>query len=66
MKKKCAKDLLSDKLLKLFEKRGGQIGKQLQSIMTHMTEVRMYFGKRKYCFDGVGLQNKLRKKDEWN
>ncbi|KAM9354214.1 uncharacterized protein KZ484_012402 [Pholidichthys leucotaenia] len=28
-------DVLSDKLLKLFEKRGGQIGKHLQSILAH-------------------------------
>ncbi|XP_074551476.1 uncharacterized protein LOC141808698 isoform X1 [Halichoeres trimaculatus] len=32
-------DVLSDKLLKPFEKRGGQIGKRLQSILTHMAEV---------------------------
>lgn len=32
-------DVLSDKLLKLFEKRGGQIGKQLQSNLAHMTQV---------------------------
>lgn len=36
--------LLSDKLLKLFEKRGRQTGKHLQSILEHMTQVRMHFG----------------------
>ncbi|XP_054597980.2 uncharacterized protein [Nothobranchius furzeri] len=31
-------DILSPKLLALYKKRGGQIGKQLQSIMDHMTD----------------------------
>lgn len=35
-------DLLSDKLLKLFKNRGGQIGKRLQSILACMTEVREF------------------------
>lgn len=35
-------DMLSHKLLKLFNKRGGQIGKRLQSILTCMTEVREF------------------------
>lgn len=37
-------DVLSDKLLNLFKNRGGQIGKRLQSILAHMTEVRVDFG----------------------
>ncbi|XP_008278365.1 uncharacterized protein LOC103356092 [Stegastes partitus] len=31
-------DVLSDRRLKLFEKRGGQIGKRLQSIVAHMSQ----------------------------
>lgn len=38
-------DVLSERL---FEKRGGQIGKRLQSIMADMSQVRMHF------FGGVG------------
>ena len=36
-------DVLSDRLVKLFEKRGRQIGKRLQSIMADMSQVRMHF-----------------------
>ncbi|KAF3834515.1 hypothetical protein F7725_027073, partial [Dissostichus mawsoni] len=32
-------DVLSDKLLKIFEKRGGQIGQRLNCIMSNMTQV---------------------------
>lgn len=35
-------DMLSDKLIKLFENRGGQIGKRLKSMLARMTEVRKY------------------------
>ncbi|KAF3844179.1 hypothetical protein F7725_013520, partial [Dissostichus mawsoni] len=31
-------DVLSDKLLKIFEKRGGQIGQRLNCIMSNMTQ----------------------------
>lgn len=37
-------DVLSEKLLKLFEKRGGQIGRKLQHILAHMAQVRELFG----------------------
>ncbi len=34
-------DVLSAKLLKLFKKRGGQIGRQLQTIFAEVSQVRM-------------------------
>ena len=36
-------DVLSDTLLKVFEKRGGQIGQRLNCIMSNMTQVRINF-----------------------
>ena len=41
-------DVRSDKLLKLFEKRGGQIGKRLERTLAPMTQVRMNFWEIKY------------------
>ena len=35
-------DILSDKLLKLFKNRGGQIDKRLENILACMTEVREF------------------------
>jgi len=32
-------DLLTDKLLKVFQKRGGQMGRRLQTIMEPMAQV---------------------------